>query len=305
VARPGICNFDGGSNTTTNTQTMDPWLKTTLSSNINRAQTIADQPFTPYSGQGYAPLSQNQTYSMQAARDLNGAGAPTIDMGINAAGGLLGFNAPGGDFSGMISKYQNPYQQEVIDRAMADMERQRQIAGVQDNQTATAAKAFGGSRHGVADSLTNAAYGRQFGDMVSNLRNQGFNSAASMAAQEAGMNQVGALNSAGVRANAAGMLGQFGQQQFNNALGYTNALAQTGGIEQQNQQGQNAFDYNEFLRQMGYDTQGQQLINSSLDLLPNQGTTTSTAPSNTTANTLNGIMGIGQTAGMLGWNPFG
>ena len=300
--------FGGGSNTSTSTQTMDPWLKGILSGNVNRAQNIANQPFEAYTGQGYAPLSQNQRFAMQGAQDLNKAGAPAIDMGINAAGGLLGYNPQqvgGQNFTNMLGAYQNPYTEQVVDSSLRDIERSRGMA-IGDNQDrAIAAKAFGGSRQGVADANTNEAFGRIAADTASGLRSQGFNTAAQMA-QQAGMaNQQADLSGAGVRSNAAGLLGSLGQQQFANGLGYVNALTQTGAIEQQAQQGQNQFDYNEFLRRQQYPFLGQDTINKSLGLLPQGQTVTTQGPNNSGANAVNGLLGIGQTAAALGWNPFG
>lgn len=304
VARPGVCNFGGGSNTSTQTNQMDPWLKGVLSRNTSRAEGIASQPFEAYGGQGFAPLSQNQRLSMQGAQNLNGAGAPNIDMASNAAGGLLNYNPQqvgGANFASMLPGYMNPYTDQVVNSSLADIERSRGMAVNDNRDRAIAARAFGGSRQGVADGVTNEAYGRIAADTAGNLRSQGFTQAAGMA-QQAGMaNQSADLAGAGVRSGASGLLGSLGQQQFNNGLGYTNALMQTGQMEQQNQQGQNQFDYNEFLRRMGYPAQGQSLINQSLGLLPQGGTTTTTGPNNTGANVANGLLGLGQTAALAGW----
>lgn len=302
--------FGGGSQTSTSTNTMDPFVKGLLTNSANRAQSIADRPFESYMGQGFAPLSQNQRTAMTGAQNLNAAGAPAIEMGINGAGGLLSYNPQqvgGANFTNMMGAYQNPYTDQVVNRSLADIERQRQIAMGSNTDQAIASKAFAGagSRRGVADALTNEAYGRIAGDTAANLRNAGFNTAAGLA-QQAGMaNQSADLAGAGVRSNASGLLGSLGQQQFNNGLGYVNALTQTGAMEQQTQQGQNQFGYNEFLRRQNNPYQGQTLINQSLGLLPNSGTTTTTGPNSGGANAINGILGIGQTAASLGWNPFG
>jgi len=85
----------------------------------------------------------------------------------------------------MVQKYMNPYQQEVIDASMADLERQRQMQQMRDLNTATQAKAFGGSRQGVAQALTNEAYDRTQASTLANLRSQGFGNAQAVAlAQE-------------------------------------------------------------------------------------------------------------------------
>lgn len=85
----------------------------------------------------------------------------------------------------MVQKYMNPYQQEVIDASMSDLNRQRQMQQMADLNTATRAKAFGGSRQGVASALTNEAYDRTAASTLANLRSQGFGNAQAVAlAQE-------------------------------------------------------------------------------------------------------------------------
>lgn len=85
----------------------------------------------------------------------------------------------------MVQKYMNPYQEGVINTTMADLERQRQIQQLNDLNTATRAKAFGGSRQGVAEALTNEAAQRTAASTMANLRSQGFTQAQGIAlAQE-------------------------------------------------------------------------------------------------------------------------
>jgi hypothetical protein len=84
----------------------------------------------------------------------------------------------------MVQKYMNPYQQEVIDASMTDLNRQRQMQQMADLNTATRAKAFGGSRQGVASALTNEAYDRTAASTLANLRSQGFGNAQGIALQQ-------------------------------------------------------------------------------------------------------------------------
>jgi len=118
--------------------------------------------------------------------------------GTGAMKGLLNFD-PGTIAGSDLSQYTNPYETSVIGNATRDMDtaRQRQIANSQ--AAATAAGAFGGARHGVADSLTNDAYFQNVGDMTSNLRYQGFNNAQQMAQQDI----ANRMNGAQFRLNAA------------------------------------------------------------------------------------------------------
>jgi len=88
----------------------------------------------------------------------------------------------------------NPYQQDVIDRSLGDIEASRQMQDIRDRQAATQAKAFGGSRQGVQSSLTNAAALKQAADLSANMRNQGYGQAAQLAQYARGQNLQGGQN---------------------------------------------------------------------------------------------------------------
>jgi hypothetical protein len=76
-----------------------------------------------------------------------------------------------------INQFMNPYTDQVINRSMADLERQRQTQINATGAAASQAGAFGGSRHGVAEAQTNLGFGQQGAQMASGLRQQGFNTA--------------------------------------------------------------------------------------------------------------------------------
>jgi len=127
---------------------------------------------------------------------------------------------------GGINTYMNPYTQQVINTSMADLERQRQTQMNALGSQATAAGAFGGSRQGVAEALTNTGFAQQGGQLASQLRQQGFNTALGASQQDVAnrlqaniQNQQAGLQGAQQRMGAAGQLGDlsnlgfgFGQQ---------------------------------------------------------------------------------------------
>lgn len=84
-----------------------------------------------------------------------------------------------------LSQYINPHTDSVVNAALADQERARQTAIASGQGAATAAGAFGGSRHGVADSLTNEAAIRAAGALSGQLRSDGFNTALGVASSDA------------------------------------------------------------------------------------------------------------------------
>lgn len=111
-------------------------------------------------------------------------------------------------YSGMAN-YANPYTQQVINTSMADLERQRQIQMGGLGAQASAARAFGGSRQGVAEALTNEGFARQGGQLSSQLYNQGFQTALGASQQDV----ASRLQAAMANQSATGRAQEFGQQQ--------------------------------------------------------------------------------------------
>lgn len=87
-----------------------------------------------------------------------------------------------------INSYLSPYTDDVVNASMGDLNRQRLMAVNGIGDAATAAHAFGGSRHGVAEGITNSEFARQGGLLSSQLRQQGYSQALGAAQQE---NQFG------------------------------------------------------------------------------------------------------------------
>jgi hypothetical protein len=156
----------GGSQTSSTS--IDPQIKEAFLQNVQQARNVAGAlPVQQFAG--YNPLYQ--------------AGEEAI---VNQS--LTPFS--GAD----IGAFMNPYQQEVIDRSLGDIESSRQMQDLRDRQAATQARAFGGSRQGVQSSLTNAAALKQAADLSANLRNQGYGQAAQLAQYARGQNLQGGQN---------------------------------------------------------------------------------------------------------------
>ena len=91
----------------------------------------------------------------------------------------------GGSFLGMDrDAYTNQFTQGVSDNVFSDMNR---MATQQKNQIggeAAAAGAFGGSRHGVQDAITNSEAQRNYGQMSNQLNAQAFDAASGLMGQD-------------------------------------------------------------------------------------------------------------------------
>lgn len=124
-----------------------------------------------------------------------------------------------------VGAYANPYTSEVIDRTQQDIERQRQMAMNTLGAQATAARAFGGSRQGVAEGVMAGEYGRMAGDMAAQQRQQNYSQALQAA-----------MSDRQARLGAASQMGQLGQQAFGTSQAIQQQQAQQGLLQQGIQQ---------------------------------------------------------------------
>jgi hypothetical protein len=106
-----------------------------------------------------------------------------------------------------INQFMNPYTSDVIGRTGMDLARQAEMQRNTLGAQATAAGAFGGSRHGVAEGTMMGGYGRAFGDIAAQQRQQGFNTAL-----QAAQNQQGIQS--GLAGQGFGFGQAINQQQF-------------------------------------------------------------------------------------------
>jgi hypothetical protein len=187
------------------------------------------QPFTA----AMTPASGGNIFQ-QSAQGLTGAMG-----GAQAAMGYQPQNVTAQTAAGGIGTYMNPYTQQVIDTSMADLERQRQMQQNQLGAQASAARAFGGSRQGVAEAETNRGFAQQGGQLAAQLRQQGFNTALGASQQDvanqmqaAQANQQAGLSGANLRMAGAGQLGNLAQQGFNMGQSIQQQQFQQGQMQQ-------------------------------------------------------------------------
>lgn len=212
----------------------------------NPAIADATQAYVPYSGELYPSLTAQQQQAGQMAENNVGAGSAATQQGVSTAAGTSGF-APSQVQAGILgntnlSPYLDPYTQNVVNTTnqAIDQQRQQDING--NAGQATAAGAFGGSREGVADALTNKYYGQVAAQTDAGLESQGYTNAQQAAladinnnlgAQEA--NQTAGIQGAQIQNNAAGILGQLGLQQQTMGANDANLVNAYGSQSQQTQ----------------------------------------------------------------------
>jgi len=157
-------------------------------------QTVTPQQAQQFTAAGPSQVAGQQIGANQFGPDIAAKQAGARD--VAARTGAAGFE-----------QFMNPFTQNVVDTSLGDIERSRQDATNATRSQAAAAGAFGGSRSGVAESLTNRDFGDTAARTAAGLRQAGFTQALgfNQADQDrelrAGMSNQGADVSTGI-ANA-------------------------------------------------------------------------------------------------------
>jgi hypothetical protein len=296
--------------TTTSTSSIDPQIKEAFLANFQQAQGVAGAlPTQQFAG--YNPMYQAGEEALVNTA-LAGPGITGTDLAAQMAA-YGGVYQPGqitaqqtnlglGQGPGTIGSYMNPYTESVRANALADLESSRQMAIGQLGERATAAKAFGGSRQGVAEALTNQGFAKQAANLGTTLNEQAFNQA--MAMQQADIarrsaadiaNQQAGLQGAQLRLGGASQLGNLAAQQQALRLGGAQAVMGAGGARQALDQQQMDAIRNIGLQRLG-------IVQSSLGAQPaNLGMQATTPYSqNVGAGLLGGALAGSQLAPVLG-----
>ena len=172
--------FDPKSGKQTVTQQVDPAQQAMYEDLYGRAKGIAAQPFVPYTGARVAGFNPDQLRQFQATRGLFETG-----IGYDPFTGLQQLAEQPMPTVGQvptllgadIAAYQSPYQQQVIDVALGDIQRQADVAQQQAQERAIRAGAFGGSRSALLEAEAARPYAEQAARTVAGLRQAGFEQA--------------------------------------------------------------------------------------------------------------------------------
>ena len=197
------------------------------------------QPWDPsiyQYGQAGAP---NQPYTYTPGQSDQAVGMPQTNEAVDRTRQVATYGpqqVQGGSFlGGNLPQYQNMYNDQVVNAALGDIDRSRQLAQQDNNSMATMAGAFGDSRAGIQAAETNRNYGDIAARTAAQLRSQGFDTAAGLYGQDlnrglqAGMSNQGAgLQGAALRGQAAGQLGQLGGQLQGMTFGNAQMMNQMG-----------------------------------------------------------------------------
>jgi len=224
-----------GKTTTQQTATLPAFQEAQFKELFGAARGAAQQPFIPYTGPMVAGFSPDQLRQFQATRGLFETG-----MGYDPTKALQGLAQEARPMTGQaasllgqdIGAYQSPYQQQVIDLAMQDIQKQADIARGGAQERAIRAGAFGGSRSALLESESQRPYAEQMARTAAGLRQSGFEQAQAAAERDVARQQQMAMFAPQfelqARQQQAGLLGglQTGQLQGLGLLGQAGAQQQ-------------------------------------------------------------------------------
>jgi hypothetical protein len=199
---------------------------------LESAAALARQPM-PIPVQQVAGLDP---YQMQARALAGGLGgfAPYLQQGAGMAQQGFGTMQAG---AGMYNPYAaqqfyNPYENQVIQGTMEQMNKQNQAQAQADRARAVSSGAFGGSRGRLMEQEREQAFGRGLTQAVGGLRQQGYSQAQNLAQNAAqGLGQIGAQM--GQMGSGFANLGMLGQQGLGSMISTFNQLGGQGRDVQQ------------------------------------------------------------------------
>ncbi len=174
--------FGGGEQKTTTEVKLPEHIERGSREIFNRAQDLVyNTPYQVYEGPRTAAPVGNQSLAWDLfARNATAAAPSYINPAIQR--GTEFMDNPGQD----IGAFMNPYEDQVVQKVIADMSRVRDI----DAQKLASAKAlggaYGGARHGVQEAEQTRDYYDRLGANLSNLRRHGYLDAFGMASESQG-----------------------------------------------------------------------------------------------------------------------
>lgn len=274
----------GGETTTTTQQnTLDPFIKEALARNIQAATQVSQLPYQPYSGPrvaAFRPVEQ-QAFDVAQQAVANRVGSAQLGAATEAAQRAAAYSPE--QFQQNVSGFMNPYQQNVVDATMARLSQARAERDAATKAQLAASRAFGNERRGVYEAQLASEQDLNTAQTLANLYSQGYGQAANLAAGVPGQQLAGAAALAG-----------YGGQALQQEQAYANMLAGVG--QQQRGMAQQNLDvaYQDFLAQRGYPVEQLKILQSGLSGLPavTSGTTTQTAPGQGFLGTAGNVVGV-------------
>jgi len=301
---------------------LPPWVNQSAQQNYALAQNIANRPLTQFQGQQVADIGPQTQQAWNLAAQSGGAGADQYNASqagyLTAAGTPATQVTPQSLAGTNLQPYMDPFTSSVINASMPIYQQQLGLQQNQQQNAANAANAFGGSRQGVQQGVTQAQGAQGMAQMAAQLNQANFGQAQAAATGDIARNLAAQQANQGAnQANinsliaAAGGLGTLGSQAQQNQRQQFLELSTAGAQQQQQAQNQIGAQIGQFNQAQAYPGQQLGILQSALGMTPYGSTTmgSSTGQQQTTttpsfaADIFGGLQSLGGAFGQGG--PFG
>ncbi len=273
--------MSSGKKTTRQKSTYTPpsWIESRAQQAASLASNYAAQPYTPYTGNRVAALTENERMGIDAAREGVGAYRPDLESARGALEGMTSFTEAD------IGSYMNPYIEQALNPAAREL-REDIERRTQDKRGRLASAGAFGSRAALDVAESERAGLESLSDLYSTGYARAFDNATSLwqADQDRAITQSRAfMDLAGVGSD---LLGED-----------VNRLMRTGDVQRRVDQAMADFDYQQFVE--GRDWGGRQASMLTDVLRGLKGSYTETTKSKTTqkekGNALGQVLGAAAT----------
>lgn len=296
----------------TQTVKLPDYIENAGRQNLAAAYGVSGSLLGPWTGPRVAGMTPGAEADIAALQRLPGSSQPAINLAQHTAGSLQGFNPlminPGSLATTDLAPYMNPYIDSVIATGLKGLDSQRRQALNQIGSQAKMAKAFGGSRTGVMEGVTNAGAAKAAGDLSAQLAAAGYDRATGLAGQDIatnlaaqGANQNADLAGAGLRLNAATQGGNLAALGSQTLMQQIMAALQGQSLLQQQRQAEIDADRAAYSEQQQFPIQQLQIPLTALGMTPYGSTTSGTQTTTAQMPAGNGLLsGLGAGLGILG-----
>ena len=269
--------------TTTQTQTLNPFIQDIIARNYSAAQQVANIPYQAYGGPRIAQFrpAEQQAFDVATQAATNQVGMPQLQQATQVAQRAAGYSPQ--QFQQDVAGFMSPFQSSVVDATMARLAQARAERDAATKAQLAASRAFGNERRGVYEAQLAAEQDLNTAQTLAGLYNQGYTQAAGLAQALPGQQLAGARDLAG-----------YGQQALGNQQAYAAMLQGVGQTQRDMAQRNLELAYQDFQAQRAFPQQQLQTLLSGAAGLPSPISQTTTAPGQST------LSQIGSAASAIG-----
>lgn len=270
-----------GSKKSKKTQTYTPptWVENQSRQALDIGSRIANQNYTPYSGERVAGPSENEQLGMRLSREQRGAALPYYEE----AAGLTRRGTQQFEDADM-SKYMNPYIKSALDPAAREIREEGARGAMALDARASSMDAFGGSRAALMRSENREKTIQGIKDLYGEGMARAYEHGVSIWGEERTRDL-----------HAAGRLQDIGSAVQRANLTDISTLMATGATDRNIQQAMKDFDYKQFIENRDWDFRSMGALITALEGIRGSYSTKTTTKTKESGGEFAQALGLGAT----------